>query len=116
MPLLNAFKCLNASWMSYSCFVLALCIQYIIIYMHTHIHTYIHTYIHTGLIIDGFASPNANHFWGKSVSLCQLIRNIFGSLLISVGRLRITFANGFTKRLFLSSLLIREVLCNKEQK
>ena len=31
----------------------------------------------------------------------QLIRNIFGSLLISLGRLRITFAYGFTKRLVL---------------
>ena len=77
-------------------------------HIHTHTHAYTHTYIHiyiymytyicmyvfmyiyhihiyTGLKIGGFASPNAIHFWGKCESFGQLIRNIFGSLRISLG-------------------------------
>ena len=54
-----------------------------------------------GSKIRGFALQNANHFWNKCKSLGQLLRNIFGSLRISLGRLQITFANGFAKRPFL---------------
>ena len=43
---------------------------YIYTYIHTFIHSYIHTYIvtYTGLEIGGFASPNANLFWGNCES------------------------------------------------
>ena len=40
----------------------------------------------------------------------QLIRSIFGSLRINLGRMRITFANGF----FGPHSFSREVLCHKE--
>ena len=50
--------------------------------------------------INKFASPNVNHFNGVNAShyiYSQLICNIFGSLQISLCRLRITFAYGCTK-------------------
>ena len=39
--------------------------------MYIYVHIHMCTYIHTGLEIGGFASPNANHFWGKCESLWQ---------------------------------------------
>ena len=51
----------------------------------------------------------------KSNRFGQVIRIIFGSLRICLGRLRITFANKFAKKKFCPHPFFREVLCDKEQ-
>ena len=74
-------------------------------YVYTHTHALTHTltckYIGWKLadshrLMQITFGVIANHFG-------QLIRNIFGSLRISLGRLRITFVNGFAKRLLVRS-------------
>ena len=59
-------------------------------------------YIFTGLEVSEFALLNANHFWVNVIPLSQLIRNIFGSLRVSLDRLglQITFLLNSQKQLF----------------
>ena len=57
--------------------------------------------LHSELEIGEFTSPNANHIRGNYESLWPTdLQFFFVSLRIYIGRMRITFANGFAKRPF----------------
>ena len=71
---------------------------------------------YTGLEIGGFASPNANHFWGKCESFCPTDSQYFW---ITANQFR-PIANHLLmdsqKDLFMNPHnFFVEVLCNKKQ-
>ena len=76
---------------------------------------FVRTCARAELEIGGFTSPNANHCRDKCASLWPTDLRYFLVTANSLGRLRITFANGFAKRPFLPSSHFKEVLYNKEQ-
>ena len=46
-PLLNIFKCVNASWASYMLYASLCTLLYAYIHIHSYIHTYLCTYVHS---------------------------------------------------------------------